>query len=625
MKKFLVLTAMLGFLVLATLSFLAIPHSQAASRGKKTDGAIRRSSWNPGLTLAIQTAQQGGNQRAPLQKNLSLLGFTDLGRPANGTLTSDVWAHGNFAYVGTFIDFTGTNVGVQVIDISDPTNPQLVNQLPTPEPFTGANDIKVARIDTQSFRGDLLVVTNEARFDEATGTFKGARGIQIWDVTNPLSPVELSRLSLDPNSLVIGPYGVHNTFLYQKGNRAFVLLAVLFAEVFSNFATGTTRGDLMIVEVTDPTTPVIISDWGIGKDAGLAFGALFFPGAPFFAGVPGAAPGSDCTPPPGTPNLCRGNDFPGVFLHDVWANTQGTVAYLSYWDAGLILLDISDPANPTLIGQGVEPATDEGNLHAAVPAQGGNLVVVGDEDVTPLPWGFLRIFDTSDPTNPTEISTFATDGALNDSLNLSSMHNIFVRGSRAYLSWYFEGIRVVDLSQPSNPREIASFIADPNQTSPGLFWGIYVHQDLILASDILGGLFILKQEASGLNAPPHPSSLAADSLLEVSRLKNAVPTGVLPKVTGLDVAYPNPSNPEVWIPYRLSSDSAVEIRIYDVQGDLVRMLDLGHQSVGYYHTKAKAAYWDGRNTQGETVPSGVYFYTFKAGDFTATRKLSITR
>ena len=72
------------------------------------------------------------------------------------------------------------------------------------------------------------------------------------------------------------------------------------------------------------------------------------------------------------------------------------------------------------------------------------------------------------------------------------MHNIIVRGSRAYLSWYFEGIRVVDFSQPSAPREIAAFIPDPAETSPGLFWGVYVHKDMILGSDILGGLFILK-------------------------------------------------------------------------------------------------------------------------------------
>ena len=109
----------------------------------------------------------------------------------------------------------------------------------------------------------------------------------------------------------------------------------------------------------------------------------------------------------------------------------------------------------------------------------------------------MRIFDASDPTNPFEIGAFATPGSLSSDPAPATMHNIIVRGSRAYLSWYFEGLRVVDISQPSDPREIAAFIADPTQTTPGLFWGIYVQGDLIFGSDILGGLFILRHEAAG--------------------------------------------------------------------------------------------------------------------------------
>jgi hypothetical protein len=80
-----------------------------------------------------------------LEKNLSLVGFTDLGRLlCDPACTSDVWAHRNFAYVGTFNDSSGTRVGVQVVDISDPSNPQVVNMLPTPLPSTAAHDVKVA-------------------------------------------------------------------------------------------------------------------------------------------------------------------------------------------------------------------------------------------------------------------------------------------------------------------------------------------------------------------------------------------------------------------------------------------------------------------------------------------------
>ena len=98
-----------------------------------------------------------------------------------------------------------------------------------------------------------------------------------------------------------------------------------------------------------------------------------------------------------------------------------------------------------------------------------------------------------------------------------------------------------------------------------------------------------------------------------------------PKETALLPNYPNPFNPETWIPYQLSKPAAVNISIYAVDGMLVRTLDLGHQTVGIYQNKSQAAYWDGRNTVGESVASGVYFYTLTAGDFTATRKMLIRK
>ena len=98
-----------------------------------------------------------------------------------------------------------------------------------------------------------------------------------------------------------------------------------------------------------------------------------------------------------------------------------------------------------------------------------------------------------------------------------------------------------------------------------------------------------------------------------------------PKETALLPNYPNPFNPETWIPYQLAKASDVKISIYAADGKLVRTLALGHQEVGIYESKSHAAYWDGRNAQGESVASGVYFFTLTAGDFTATRKLLIRK
>ena len=89
--------------------------------------------------------------------------------------------------------------------------------------------------------------------------------------------------------------------------------------------------------------------------------------------------------------------------------------------------------------------------------------------------------------------------------------------------------------------------------------------------------------------------------------------------------FPNPFNPETWIPFSIAKDADVKISIYDLQGQLVRSLDLGHRGSGRYFTKEKAAHWDGRNDQGERVASGPYFYYLSAGDFKATRKLVIKK
>ena len=96
-----------------------------------------------------------------------------------------------------------------------------------------------------------------------------------------------------------------------------------------------------------------------------------------------------------------------------------------------------------------------------------------------------------------------------------------------------------------------------------------------------------------------------------------------PKETVLLPNYPNPFNPETWIPYGLANDTDVQISIYDTSGALVRQLDLGYQRAGHYTERSRAAYWDGRNGGGEFVASGVYFYTLSADTFRATRKMLI--
>ena len=99
----------------------------------------------------------------------------------------------------------------------------------------------------------------------------------------------------------------------------------------------------------------------------------------------------------------------------------------------------------------------------------------------------------------------------------------------------------------------------------------------------------------------------------------------IPRETQVFANFPNPFNPETWIPYQLSKSAEVTVTIYAVDGRVIRSLMLGHQPAGVYQDKNRAAYWDGKNAQGERVASGVYFYTLKAGEFTATRKMLIRK
>ncbi len=135
---------------------------------------------------------------------------------------------------------------------------------------------------------------------------------------------------------------------------------------------------------------------------------------------------------------------------------------------------------------------------------------------------------------------------------------------------------------------------------------------MLSANDVRRAL----SEARALNlADP----VAQRGILYLERLLAAL----IPKETILLANYPNPFNPETWIPYRLAADAHVSLRIYDPNGRVVRTMDLGHQRAAAYESRADAIYWDGRNNLGERVTSGLYFYTLTAGDYTATRKMLI--
>ena len=136
----------------------------------------------------------------------------------------------------------------------------------------------------------------------------------------------------------------------------------------------------------------------------------------------------------------------------------------------------------------------------------------------------------------------------------------------------------------------------------------------LTAADVQG--WLAEAEQMGLRTPAHLRGIAV-----LEHLLSAL----TPEETTLLPNYPNPFNPETWIPYHLANASDVRIAIYDINGALVRQLDLGYQPAEYYTDRSRAAYWDGANERGETVASGVYFYTLTSDNFTATRQMLILK
>ena len=189
--------------------------------------------------------------------------------------------------------------------------------------------------------------------------------------------------------------------------------------------------------------------------------------------------------------------------------------------------------------------------------------------------------------------------------------------------------------EPAEPAEPVDLPAEADDTTDGdddtveeIWEGDEANAPAIGPGSIGTGMSLLQasdvrrwiRDAKAANA--EPTGIAALERLLAALTRVAAPP---PKETVLLANYPNPFNPETWIPYQLSDPAEVTVSIYSVDGKLVRTLELGQVPAGIYQSRSRAAYWDGQNAQGEPVASGVYFYTLRAGDFSATRKMVIRK
>ncbi len=615
-----------------------------------------------GLVLATQIASRPaaaqGGLPAPLQvKGMQTIAHNDLGQAAGAT--SEIWYQNHVVYLGYF----GCQApqGSSIVDVKDPANPKVLFKT-SPMSGTFSSDVSAVSMNTRFFTGELFLEPHETCAAGAVAEFR------FWDTTDPAAPKLMSSfLTVD---------GVHNASAFIRTDsgeqEVYVLLSNINADLADNsdingvnYEDRDMDADFVILKITDPAHPSIVSRWNI-HEVWPTLGA-------------------------------------SAFLHDAWLNAAGTVAYGAYWDAGLVLIDLSDVAQPKLISRTNYRPEDEGNTHMAVETKNGDYLVVTDEDfnplssefrvtaperlaglktaavgsflrvnigqppiegaavwvgrgcdadpafgltqpdpylndatgkiavivrggctaagkvkqaqangaigavivnhtagagpwisgrpaqgttigavglgyedghaitetlsagtpvhlrfgVTPGEWGYTRFFDIKDPKSPKQVADFLIPEIRQYPPPASgsyTVHNSWVEGDTLYLSHYAGGVRVLDISNPAQPKERAYIVSQTAQGARSSIWGVMSDgHGTIFASDMVAGLWVYRELFPALvtNTPPPAAPTATPMPRQTATPEPAtpVPAGpVCPQIVGrapqpaIDAAVANPSS-----------------------------------------------------------------------------------
>ncbi|HET8526246.1 MAG TPA: hypothetical protein VFM81_06360 [Actinomycetota bacterium] len=308
-----------------------------------------REAFEARIARQAEAARTLRSPSQPVLDDFSIVGHNDLGAT---DITGDVWVHKGTAYLGTWAE-PCNGLGVKVVRVTDPANPTMLGRV-AGIPGTSAEDVVVRDVHTSSFNGDLLVAgIQRCDFDDPElddDTF----GVDIWNVSNPASPVHFTHFGVN-----IGGGGVHELDLFQRGPNVYALLATPFSEWFDPSG----DGDFWIVDLTNPASPAIVGEWGAGQE-GLSRGPFFGQGS-----------------------------FGASFAHSARASANGMQAFVSYWDLGVVTLDISDVTDPTFVSHTTYQADADGDAHSLVPysAGGTDFILQNDEDFDPRSPGHVIV------------------------------------------------------------------------------------------------------------------------------------------------------------------------------------------------------------------------------------------
>lgn len=331
-----------------------------------------------------------------------------------------------------------------------------------------AQDVVVRRIRTPFFTGDLAVVGIQACLGSGHEGEVGT-GLRFFDVTHPANPRLLSKWGLPPGSI-----GCHEIDLVER--RDAMVLAGCARQVSDQIdlrTGGQVPGAVKLVDATDPRHPTTVASWELPVDP--------------LAGV-------GC--------------FDVNFAHSIRFEEHGSEAYVSYWDAGTIRLDLSVPAAPAVISSTViAPPDEDGDNHSMTLANAGSWLVINPEAMSPADcgpdfdgWGEVYVYDQRHPARPTFLGTFSTANSWSAKTDgICTVHNTEVTLRRQlFSSWYSDGIVWWTMDQSGSSRQLGQFIPPPSERfGVPLVWGVYVDSvhDLILASDMGSGLWLVRPKA----------------------------------------------------------------------------------------------------------------------------------
>ena len=375
-----------------------------------------------------------------------------------------VYVHGNYAFVGGMSSgyTTGANIGVRIVDLSDPANPVLVGRIPLRTLGTQAGhshgDAVATHINSGAFQGDVAIVLYGVPDEFAPAVYPQPYG--LWDVTDPSNPTFLSVLNLG-NS----PHGIEAGSLGDKPYDGMAVAGNYFYALYDK--SQSTSGlpfertgfddHLAVVDISDPGNPVVVGDW---------------------------------------------QDDPGAWLAGVSLNESATRAYVTGFtgsaerspDGGwvgngyLFVLDIQNPSQPTELGRYVFP-TRNADVSIARPTSDDALVVLADHSWETEECGILQILDTS---NPAAISLISSFGLLESYFGCGAIAtDVAIRGNLVYSTWLRGGVRAIDISDPTNPVQVAKFLSNQPQ-NPHLSDIALLGTDFVVATTVWwSGMYVL--------------------------------------------------------------------------------------------------------------------------------------